>query len=776
MTDPGEQAISIRITGLVQGVGFRPFVWNLAAREGITGRVLNDGAGVLVEAFGAPDALALFVRALSGEAPPLARVDAVTSTPFTGTAPPDFTIAVSRGGAVSTGIVPDAATCPQCLADIADPVGRRYRYPFTNCTHCGPRLSIVEKIPYDRANTSMRSFAMCEECQAEYENPADRRFHAQPNGCPRCGPRIWLENGNGRFETPDPIETAAAALLAGQIVAIRGLGGFHLACDATNEAAVAELRRRKRRDAKPLAVMMCDPAMVRGYARLGDDEARLLTSPAAPIVLLAKSGVALASGIAPGQDKLGVMLPYTPLHHLLADTVDRPLVMTSGNLSDEPQVTGNDEAHEKLASICDLFLMHDRDIVNRLDDSVMQTGSCGPSVMRRARGLAPAPLLLPEGFADAPRVLAFGGDLKSAFCLLDGGKAIMSQHMGDLEEAATQADFRANLSLYRRLFDFEPEVIAADLHDGYFSTRIAGRMATDEFSAAALVHVQHHHAHLAACLAENGVEPGEDRSIGIVLDGTGAGPDGTVWGGEILVGGYRGFERAAHFLPVALPGGDRASKEPWRNAIAHLHAAFGDDWRSIAARTGIAEIAEKRDSALIEKMIAQGVNSPVSSSAGRLFDAVAALLGVVVERQLYEGQAGMELEALARPFAGSETGYPCEMSGKQTRILSWRPLWDAMLRDMASGTERAVIAARFQNGLIAGLADAAARAASANGTDRVALSGGVMQNEILRTGLSGRLTAIGLVPLVHRAVPANDGGLALGQATIAATARLSVRP
>ena len=372
-------------------------------------------------------------------------------------------------------------------------------------------------------------------------------------------------------------------------------------------------------------------------------------------------------------------------------------------------------------------------------------------------------------------MLAFGGDLKSAFCLLDGGKAILSQHMGDLEEAATQADFRANLSLYRQLFDFEPEVIAADLHDGYFSTRIAGRMADGEFSGAALVHVQHHHAHLAACLAENGVEPGEDLSVGIVLDGAGAGPDGTVWGGEILVGGYRGSERAAHFLPVALPGGDRASREPWRNAVAHLHAAFGDGWRSVAARTGIAEIAEKRDAVLIEKMIAQGVNSPVSSSAGRLFDAVAALLGVLVERQHYEGQAGMALEALARPFAASEAAYPCAHSEGRTKVTSWRPMWDAILQDLASGTERGVIAARFHNGLIDGLAHAAIRAASGHGTDRVALSGGVMQNEILRVGLFRRLERNGLVPLVHRAVPANDGGLALGQAAIAAMARLSAR-
>ena len=760
--------LSIRVTGLVQGVGFRPFVWNLAASLEVTGRVLNDGGGVLIEAFGPQKKLASFVERLSLDAPPLARVDAVSAKPMDGDAPETFEIAASEGGAVSTGIVPDAATCPACIADIRDPENRRYRYPFTNCTHCGPRLSIVEKIPYDRATTSMRMFPMCEECGEEYENPADRRFHAQPNACPVCGPRIWLEDASGEVASDDVIGAAAKLLLDGRIVAIRGLGGFHLACDATSEVAVQRLRERKRRDAKPLALMLPDIETARLYASISEVEEKLLRGPVAPIVLLKSDGSELARAVAAGHDHIGIMLPYTPLHHMIMQAVDRPLVMTSGNLSSEPQVTGNKEARQKLGGICDAWLMHDREIVNRLDDSVVRVDGHGPSILRRARGMAPEPLLLPEGFEAAPDVLAFGGDLKSAFCLFGNGRAILSQHMGDLEELLTQEDFARNITLYRNLFEFEAELLAADLHGGYFSTRMA-QEASQAGSGSRLVAVQHHHAHLAACLLENGVLAGEDRAVGIILDGTGAGTDSTVWGGEILAGSYGEFERAAHFLPVALPGGDRASKEPWRNAVAHLKAAFGDGWREAAASAGLHALANRKDAAIIEKMIDGGVNSPLSSSAGRLFDAVAALLGVAAERQFYEGQTGMELEAMARPYIGGETAYPHDtVRMGDAVVVTWEPLWRAVLKDIGSGIEKGRIAARFHHTLIDALAQIAENTATSYGTKQVALSGGVMQNAILADGLRSRLTLRGLNPLMHSRVPANDGGLALGQAAIAA--------
>jgi hydrogenase maturation protein HypF len=761
--------LTIRVAGLVQGVGFRPFVWNLAASLEVTGRVLNDGGGVLIEAFGSDVNLASFVERLSSDAPPLARVDAVSTKPVEGHAPETFEIAASEGGAVSTGIVPDAATCPACLADIRDPSNRRYRYPFTNCTHCGPRLSIVEKIPYDRATTSMRMFPMCDECREEYEDPADRRFHAQPNACPVCGPRIWLEDDGGEITSKDVIEAAAGLLLDGRILAIRGLGGFHLACDATSEPAVKRLRERKRRDAKPLAVMMPDIETARHYASIGEAEAKLLLGPVAPIVLLAANASGMLAGaVASGHDHIGIMLPYTPLHHMILQAVERPLVMTSGNLSSEPQVTGNAEARQKLSGICDAWLMHDREIVNRLDDSVVRIDTHGPSILRRARGMAPEPLLLPEGFDEAPSVLAFGGDLKSAFCLFGNGRAIVSQHMGDLEEALTQDDFSRNLALYRNLFEFEAKLLAADLHEGYFSTRMA-REALQAGSGTRLIAVQHHHAHLAACLLENGISVGEEKAVGVILDGTGAGTDGTVWGGEILVGGYGDFERVAHFIPVALPGGDRAAKEPWRNAVAHLKAAFGDGWREAAASAGLQALANRKEAAIIERMIDGGVNSPLSSSAGRLFDAVAALLGVAAEKQFYEGQTGMELEALARPHIREETAYPHATAKMgEALVVTWEPLWRAMLKDLSSSVEKGRIAARFHLSLIDALAWIAVEAANIHGTGMVALSGGVMQNAILANGLRSRLSQRGLQPLMHSRVPANDGGLALGQAAIAA--------
>ncbi len=572
---PGE---TIRIRGLVQGVGFRPHAWRLAADCGLAGEVWNDAEGVLVRVWGPAAARRSFRLRLRAEAPPLARIDALEVTALA-EAPPShgFHILASHAGTVRTGVVPDAASCPACLAEVRDPADRRHRYAFANCTHCGPRLSIVEAIPYDRANTSMAAFTMCAACRAEYDDPADRRFHAQPNACPACGPRLWLESAGAAGA--DPIAAAQGLLAAGEIVAVKGIGGFHLAVDAGNAEAVQRLRARKRRYAKPFALMARDLAMVRRYCTVSDAEEALLESAAAPIVILAADGrQQVAAGVAPGQRTLGFMLPYTPLHHLLLEGLGRPIVLTSGNLSEEPQCTGNDEARAKLGALADHLLLHDRAIVSRLDDSVARVMDGAPRLLRRARGYAPAPLRLPAGLAGAPPLLAMGGELKSTFCLVQDGKAVLSQHLGDLEDAPTFADYRRSLDLYRRLLQHRPALIAVDRHPDYLSTKLGRQIAEEE--GLPVVAVQHHHAHIAACLADNGVPLDAAPVLGIALDGLGHGEDGTIWGGEFLLADYRGFTRLAHLRPVPLPGGAQAIREPWRNTYAQIRASIG--WRGFA--------------------------------------------------------------------------------------------------------------------------------------------------------------------------------------------------
>jgi len=761
----------IRVTGLVQGVGFRPHVWRLAKDHGIAGSVRNDGAGVEINAWADAARLDRFLAALHADAPPLARIDSVSFSDLPEPSPNDaFEIVKSVGGTVSTGVVPDAATCPACLADTRDPDNRRFGYAFTNCTHCGPRLSIVRAIPYDRANTSMDAFPMCDACRAEYEDPGDRRFHAQPNACPACGPRLWLEDKTGLVDCADPLPEAARRIAQGQIAAIKGIGGFHLACDARNETAVAELRRRKRRPVKPLALMAASLSEIRKYCRVTAEEEGQLKSAAAPIVLLEVHGdtlaPSLAPSLAPGQDRLGFMLPYTPLHHRLLAAAGGPLVFTSGNLSDEPQAIDNEDARNRLSGIADLWLMHDREIVNRLDDSVVRIDAPGPQVLRRARGFAPAPLVLPNAFRDALPVLAMGGELKSTFCLLKDGRAILSQHLGDLEEAATHADYRRTLDLYRRIFRHDPKVIAVDRHPDYLSTRLGEALARE--TGARIVAVQHHHAHLAACLADNGIAPSEDLSLGLILDGLGFGSDGTIWGGEILLGGYRGFERMGRFLPVALPGGARATREPWRNLVAHLTAAFGPDYLACVPQGRLAAALRAKQLPVIDKMIASGLNAPPSSSAGRLFDAVSASLGLCFDSQDFEGHAGTVLECLARPHLGSEAPYPVSIEPGEQVSISWEPLWRALLADLASGVDTGRIAARFHLALIHGLTEAVAAIGASSDVRRVVLSGGVLQNRILHEGLTEDLGRKGLDVLSHRHAPANDGGLALGQAVIGA--------
>lgn len=766
------RAESIRVTGTVQGVGFRPTVWRLASECGVVGSVRNDANGVLIRAWGEDAALNALVERLEADRPPLSIIDGIqrTAVSTAGPAPASFTIEASAPGQTETNIAADAATCSACLEDIWDPANRRYRYPFTNCTHCGPRLSIVHTVPYDRRNTSMAFFEMCAACHAEYEDPSDRRFHAQPNACPDCGPSVWIEvpDGSGvEKRGGDAIIEVARQLKAGRVVAIKGIGGFHLACLATNSPAVDLLRQRKRRYQKALALMARDLDVVRSFAEVSEEDAVVLQSDAAPIVVLRAAEEALPEGISPGQDTLGFMLPYSPLHHLLLAEFDVPLVMTSGNRSDEPQVIDNDDARHKLAGIADLFLMHDRDIVNRLDDSVVQSTNVAPQVLRRARGHAPEPLKLHPSFADAPNILALGGELKNTFCLLSNGKAIVSQHIGDMEDASAVRDYLGNIELYRKLYDFDADVVAVDRHPEY----VPNKLAADRFPDLRRIETQHHHAHVAACMAENGFAMHGEPVLGVVLDGLGLGDDGTFWGGELLVADFAGYERAGRFLPVVMPGGNRAMKEPWRNAWAHLDAAFG--WEFVTRRfndlAAIQELQEK-PVGLLDQMRRQGINSPLGSSAGRLFDAVAAVLGICTESIAHEAQAAMELECLASSAIESEraNGYRLDVDEGDLLTISWRSLWSGVLDDLRSGVPRSSIAARFHTGLGEGIAAIASSMARQRELSTAVLSGGVFQNRLLLEIVTDQLRQSGLTVLSPSDLPANDGGLSLGQAAIAA--------
>lgn len=729
-----KRACEIRVRGQVQGVGFRPFVWQLARRIGLTGHVLNDAEGVFILAIGAAQDLSDFETALRRDAPPLAQVDLVKARPcdMPQPLPSSFEIAASGPPGANTRVTPDAATCPACLAETKGE-GRRGGYAFTNCTHCGPRFTIVTGLPYDRGRTTMAPFVMCEACSNEYEAPADRRFHAQPIACPTCGPRLWYEGDEG-----DPIDAASAALLAGKVVAIKGLGGFHLAVDATNGAAIDLLRARKRRPTKPLAVMG-DEAMLRRFGAATAQERDMLRTNAAPIVLIPSRG-RLPETLAPGQSTLGWMLPYTPLHHLLIRAVGRPLVMTSGNLSGEPQVIGNDEARTKLGAFADGFLMHDRDIARRLDDSVERILPSGPMVLRRARGRVPETLPLPPGFEAAPEVIAMGGEMKAAFCLTKNNQALLSHHLGSLGGAQNWAAYETALRDYTELFDHAPLRVAVDLHDGYRASRAGEALGLE------VVRVQHHHAHLASVMGENGWALEEGKVAGIILDGLGLGADGTLWGGEVLLGDYHGFERRAHLLPAPLLGGDAASREPWRNALARLDQTGLSAWAD--------ELFADKPLGALRAAAKAGMNAPLSSSAGRLFDAVAACLGFG-GAQSFEGEAAMTLEARA---TGDHPPYPFSLRGDQ---IDPTPLFAALRGDAPD-----VASARFHAGLAQAFAAQARALVEGGEAKAVALSGGCFQNARL---MGDTLAALGDVPvLLHHSVPANDGGLALGQALIAA--------
>lgn len=760
-------AESIRVRGLVQGVGFRPTVWRLAQEYGIQGTVLNDGEGVQILAQAPAPQLAAFVTAMQNECPPLARIDAVErQTTDIDSRLNNFIIVPSEQTSAHTGVVPDAATCPACREDIFTVGNRRQSYAFTNCTHCGPRLSIIRRIPYDRANTTMADFEQCSACREEYENPADRRFHAQPNACPDCGPQVWLETNDGEvLTTAGAIKQAAEHIRSGNIVAIKGIGGIHLACGATNEPAVARLRERKHRYQKPLALMAQSIKHIEAYVAVNAEERKALQSTAAPVVVLnqKEDGESVAASVAPGQQSLGFMLPYSPLHHLLMAELDVPIVLTSGNRSDEPQCRTNEDARERLRDIADVLLLHDRDIANRIDDSVVRYMDGAMAVLRRARGMAPAPIKLPTGFEHAPDLLAMGGELKNTFCLVQDGQAIVSQHMGDLEDARTFGDYLANLDLYQQLFQHEPRLIAIDRHPEYLSSKEGISLATAR--ELPLIEVQHHHAHIAACMADNGIPLDSPPLLGIALDGLGYGENDEIWGGEFLLADYCQFERVGQLEAHPMLGNAQAMREPWRNTYAQLSQLF--DWNELRAEFGQLPLFQEllqRPLVTFDAMMKHGRNAPKASSAGRLFDAVAAAMGICRSSVSYEGQAAMEMEAC---IVSTDRGLGYDFS-IQDHVISARPMWRQLLEDLCHQQDTATMAARFHVGLAQAVVRNAVSLCKHHSFDTVALSGGVFQNRTLLTLCRQSLEAEGFRVLTHRQVPANDGGLALGQAVIAA--------
>lgn len=764
----------VTVSGQVQGVGFRPTVWRIAHEMGLTGDVKNTGEGVVIRLWG--DCVDHFPDRLYEALPPLARIENLAVEQCDEPAPKQFSIASSQGGKMRGSVTPDAATCADCLEEIRNPFERRYRYPFANCTNCGPRFSIVKSAPYDRANTTMAPFDLCAPCDTEYRNPADRRFHAQPVACGRCGPNIWIEKlGKGAvnleaFSMLDDVDATGGMILNGHIVAIRGLGGVHLACDATNAEAVSELRRRKTRDGKAFALMARDLDVIREYCEVSEAEAHSLSSPQAPIVLLKKRPNSLPEEIAPGLDRLGVMLPYTPFYHLILRRIGRPVIMTSGNPSGQPQCIDNQDTRERLASIADFACLHNRDIANRIDDSVVRVDLGKERVFRRARGYAPQPLELPEGFSKETELLALGSEQKNTFCLVKNGRAIVSQHMGDLEDVATNADVTRNLAVYQDLFDHEPTVIAVDQHPQYLSTQRGYEMADGR----PVIEVQHHHAHIASCLAENGRSLASGLVLGIALDGTGLGDDGTIWGGEFLVCDYHGYRRVGCLKPVALPGGAAAVKAPWRNLYSHLMAQMG--WGELSMNFSDLEVFSRLNDlprATLDAMIANGTNTPLASSCGRLFDAAAALCGIAWGDQNYEGEAAIQFEAALDEDALNEPddlAYPFTiplLGGQGIPYVEPLAVWRAMLGDLVLKTPVGVMSARFHRGLAKAIAEMAQRLTKDTAIDTVALSGGCFQNAVLFRLVHQSLKDAGLNVLSHSNYPANDGGTSLGQAVIA---------
>ncbi|BAY19063.1 hydrogenase maturation protein HypF [Anabaenopsis circularis NIES-21] len=800
----------IRVKGTVQGVGFRPTVYRLAKACGLRGNVCNDGQGVLIRASGSEETLAEFVTRLQQECPPLARIQELIRTrcieEFNFD---DFVISQSVSNKIKTEITPDAATCPQCQKEIFDPFSRFYRYPFTNCTHCGPRLSIIRAIPYDRCNTSMSAFVMCPECAKEYNDVENRRFHAQPTACHTCGPTAWLERADGKpvtasmFSMMDDVDAVCTLLQKGEIVAIKGIGGFHLACDATNETAVQKLRQRKRRYDKPFGLMARDLAVIEEFCIVSGKEKELLVSAAAPVVLLRRkeetnrqvhegkekrrvledfsvSSVdnkntqqyCIAESVAPGQNSLGFMLPYTPLHHLILRRMNRPIVLTSGNISDEPQCINNDEAREKLGKIADYFILHNRDIINRVDDSVARVVGEKIQILRRARGYAPAPINLPAGFDKVPPILAMGSELKNTFCLLRDGEAILSQHLGELENAAAFNAYQDTLNLYLNLFEHKPEAIAIDKHPEYLSSKLGKELASA--NQIPLHQIQHHHAHIAACMAENGIPLNTSPVLGIAFDGLGYGEDGTLWGGEFLLADYHKFQRLATFKPVAMIGGEQAIYQPWRNTYAHLISAnLWDKCQQQYTDLEIIKFLQKKPLNLLNQLIEKGINSPPASSVGRLFDAVAAAIGICTEECSYEGQAAIALENLVdvNILNNNEEKliYPLNFNfSDNIYCIDSAPMWSALLSDLQQQIPQSIIAAKFHKSLAHAVVNMVKLLCQEYQISQVVLTGGVFQNTILFQLVTQQLQELKINVLTHSLVPTNDGGLSLGQAIITA--------
>jgi hydrogenase maturation protein HypF len=745
------QRLKVTIRGAVQGVGFRPFVYRLATEMSLAGWVMNSPQGVFIEAEGAKETLDDFLLRLEREKPSLSFIQSLEYSLLEPDGYDGFEIRPSDdAGERSAVIMPDIATCPQCRDELLDPRDRRHRYPFTNCTLCGPRFSIIRALPYDRANTTMRSFAMCPRCRHEYDDPKDRRFHAQPDACGVCGPRLalWDERGKTLATDDDALRQAAAAVTGGLVVALKGLGGFQLLVDARNDKAVRRLRERKIREEKPLAVMFPDMESLRRYARVSPLEERLLTSPESPIVLLERlprSG--LAASVAPDNPYAGSMLPYTPLHHLLMRELGFPVVATSGNRHDEPIVTDEAEAVEAIAGIADRFLVHDRPIERHVDDSVARVQLGREMVMRRARGYAPLPVIVKRAL---PPLLAVGGHLKNTVAVSRGSEVILSQHIGDLETAKALFAFRKVIADLLSLYEVTPVAVAHDAHPDYLSTQWAKSAPYPSIA------VQHHHAHLAACMAENDLD---GEVLGVTWDGAGYGDDGTLWGGEFLLGDASGYRRVAHLRPFRLPGGEAAIKEPRRTALGLLHEiGAGFD---LLPPPSDAEPLSESDLSLLAQMLVKGVNSPVTTSAGRLFDAVAALLGI---RSVcsFEGQAAMMVEFRAE--RGVDDSYDFALREGEPLVLDWEPLFREVIRDRDAGAPVGVICARFHNTLAEAIVEVARRI----GASRIALTGGVFQNRYLTERAFRRLEAEGLKPFTHQRVPPNDGGIALGQVLVAA--------
>ena len=730
----------LTVQGIVQGVGFRPHVHQLAAEFGVAGFVTNTADGVVIEAEGPAPALDAFVAAVVERAPPLAVVESCTAEDVAAAGESTFEIRASVGGTAATLVSPDVATCEDCLRELADPADRRFRYPFTNCTNCGPRYTIITAIPYDRPNTTMASFTMCARCRREYEDPGDRRFHAQPVCCPDCGPQL-----------DTPIDEISAALRDGAIVAVKGLGGYHLAVRASSELAVARLRARKHRDDKPFAVMAADIDAVGRLCAVDAAAAELLASAARPIVLLPRRPDAnVAPSVAPRVGELGVMLPYTPLHHLLLAAVGEPIVLTSGNASDEPIAYQDDDASSRLRPIADRLLAHDRPIHIRVDDSVARVVDGEPYLLRRSRGYAPAPISVPW---ESPQpVLACGAELKSTIALAKGRRVFASHHLGDLKNYAAFVAFTDAIGHVGRLFEITPEVVAHDLHPDYLSTAHALELA-DALGVPA-VGVQHHHAHIASCLADN---DRHDRVIGVAFDGTGYGTDGTIWGGEFLVADLAGFERAGWLAPVALPGGDAATDEPWRIAASYLDVLGEAD---TAPAELVSAASGRWDDVLA--IARAGVNAPLTSSVGRLFDAVAAVVGLRYH-VTYEGQAAIELEAIVD--SGETGAYPARI---ERRTLVGADLVAAVLADHRAGVDRGVIAARFHRGLAGGVVAMCEQIGGGRELETVALSGGVFANACLLGHVARGLGNAGFEVLRHHRLPCNDGGISVGQAVVVA--------